>query len=265
MTQTTTFKYKKLVRSFALFLKGMGFDLRKLYALRRFPKFKKDYKDFKKLGGTITHHHMILTDFTDQAGKAKGHYFHQDLLVSSYIYQKKPVRHVDIGSRIDGFVAHVAAFRRIEVFDVRDLQFTGHRNIVFKKADMMGDLESQHGLTDSLSCLHTIEHFGLGRYGDPVDPQGYLKGFNNMLKMLKPSGNLYISFPIGVKNEVHFNAHRVFHPTDILGWALPHYSLQLERFDFVDDEGKLHKNIDLKNEKIDVNFGCGIYTFRKLH
>lgn len=226
--------------------------------------YKKHYEEFQKLGGNITHRHMILNDFTDQAGSAKGHYFHQDLLVASFIHRKNPVRHIDIGSRIDGFVAHVATYRPIEVIDVRDLEDTGHKNIVFTKADLMSDQKSQHETTDSLSCLHAIEHFGLGRYGDPIDPQGHIKGFNNILKMLKPSGTLYISFPIGIKNEVHFNAHRIFHPKDIFSWASDKDALRLERFDFVDDAGNLHQNIDLKKEKIDVKYGCGIYTFSKL-
>jgi hypothetical protein len=32
------------------------------------------------------------------------------------------------------------------------------------------------GYCDSLSCLHALEHFGLGRYGDPIDPRGHEKG-----------------------------------------------------------------------------------------
>ena len=53
---------------------------------------------------------------------------------------------------------------------------------------------------DSISCLHALEHFGLGRYNDPLDPNGHLKGFNNMVKMLKRGGKLYISFPIMKEN-----------------------------------------------------------------
>ena len=61
---------------------------------------------------------MLLQDYSDNAGQNKGHYFHQDLLVAKMIYDTKPRRHIDIGSRLDGFVAHVASFREIEVFDI---------------------------------------------------------------------------------------------------------------------------------------------------
>ena len=185
--------------------------------------------------------------------------------MASLIYKKNPTRHIDIGSRVDGFVAHVAAFRPIEVIDVRDLESTGHKNIIFTKADLMDDKNLPNQVTDSLSCLHVIEHFGLGRYGDALDPLGHKKGFNNMLKMLKNNGTLYISFPIARQNEVHFNAHRVFHPTDILNWPNDADSSRLERFDFVDDAGDLHQNIDLQKGIVDVAHGCGIYTFTKVH
>jgi hypothetical protein len=226
-------------------------------------KYESQYRGFQNLGGIITHRYPILSDWDDQAGAANGHYFHQDLLVASLIYIRKPIRHIDVGSRIDGFVAHVAAFRKIEIMDVRDLNNTGHENITFIKTDLMDENSVKDNITDSISCLHAIEHFGLGRYGDPLDPNGHIKGFNNILRMLSVGGTLYISFPIGKSNEVHFNAHRVFHPSDIFSWAEDAERISLVRFDYVDDTGKLHQNIELKNAILDVTYGCGIYTFKK--
>lgn len=255
----------KMVRPFARMLLNIGFDLRHLASLRRFPRYVSQYKEFQRLGGTITHTYSVLSDYDEQAGSGSGHYFHQDLLIASFIHNKSPVRHIDIGSRIDGFVAHVASFRKIEVMDVRDLKSTGHDNISFIKANLMNTDSAQSDIADSISCLHAIEHFGLGRYGDPIDPRGHLKGFNNLVRMLKQGGTLYISFPIGQSNEVHFNAHRVFHPKDILTWFEDGNSLRLERFDYVDDAGNLHQNVDLYATKLDVAWGCGIYTFKKFH
>ena len=242
----------------------IGLDMRKFLSLKNYLKYRSHKKQFQRLGGKITHSYLILSDFTDPAGTAKGHYFHQDLLVAQLIYQNNPRRHIDIGSRVDGFVAHVAAYRQIEVIDVRDLHDAGHKNIIFQKADLMDEKNSPTEITDSISCLHAIEHFGLGRYGDPLDPNGHIKGFNNILKMIEPKGYLYISFPIGRQNEVHFNAHRVFHPADILNWPNDNDSIILKRFDYVDDEGDLHQNVDIRKDTIEVAYGCGIYTFIKL-
>ena len=104
----------------------------------------------------------------------------------------------------------------------------------------------------------------MGRYGDPLDPEGHKKGFNNIVSMLKPHGLLYVSFPIGKTNETHFNAHRVFHPKDIFSWGPAASSLVLQRFDYVDDQGNLHQKVDLETSELNVRYGCGIYTFKKI-
>jgi len=212
-----------------------------------------------KAGGVISNIYPILRDFGTQAGIATGHYFHQDLLVATLIKQANPTRHIDVGSSIEGFVAHVASFREIEVLDIRPLQIAGHSQIRFVQSDLMRLDQSMVGICDSLSCLHAIEHFGLGRYGDPIDPNGHLKGFYNLSKMLQNGGTLYISFPIG-KPGVHFNAHRIFHPEDILDWSMNLF--QLIRFDYVDDKGNLHTNASLSSLPT-LTYGCGIYTIRK--
>ncbi|MCK8780204.1 DUF268 domain-containing protein [Rhizobium sp. NTR19] len=243
------------------FAKAVGWDLAVIKNYHHLPAFRRQRAEWLRQGGKITRKFMILGDYEDSAGTAKGHYFHQDLLVAGFVHASNPERHVDVGSRIDGFVAHVASFRPIEVFDVRPLPPTAHKNIVFRQADLMGECVTE--ITDSLSCLHTIEHFGLGRYGDPIDVDGHLKGIANLVAMVKKGGTLYISFPIGRNDEVHFNAHRVFHPTSILSYDVVRNSLALQRFDYVDDAGDLHLDVDLATNVPSVRYGCGIYTFRK--
>lgn len=231
-----------------------------LKRLKRIHRFFRDMAAFRKAGGAITAFYPILDDFTKQAGTATGHYFHQDLLVATLIKQANPSRHIDVGSSIEGFVAHVASYREIEVLDIRPLQISGHSQIRFVQSDLTRVDESLIGICDSLSCLHALEHFGLGRYGDPIDPNGHLKGFYNLSKMLQSGGTLYVSFPIG-KPGVHFNAHRIFHPKDILDWSKNLF--QLIRFDYVDDDGNLHPNASLTPLPI-LTYGCGIYTLRKI-
>lgn len=252
-----------LKRDLGIALLNLGLDPRKVGNLRNLSRFFNDRRAFEKAGGTISHNFPILQDYDDQAGSARGHYFHQDLLVASFIHAAAPDRHIDVGSRIDGFVAHVAAFRPIEVIDVRQLDDTGHPNIRFFKQDLMNPSDALVAIADSVSCLHAIEHFGLGRYSDPIDPRGHVMGFRNIWRMVKPGGRLYMGFPIGRQNEVHFNAHRVFHPQDIFNWADDLTSNMLERFDYVDDAGALHKQVDLFAGAVDVSHGCGIYSFRR--
>ena len=258
-----TFKLmlKSKLKSLYLNLLRFGVDLSVLISLKHYPRYRKDRKLWLQKNGKIDKNSMILNDYKDYAGSARGHYFHQDLLVASLIFQAKPKRHIDIGSRIDGFISAVASYREIEVIDIRPLNKSVHKNIIFKKEDFMNsNLKEQ---TDSVSCLHAIEHFGLGRYGDNIDCDGHIKGINNLVEILSGGGILYISFPIGSRDEVHFNAHRIFHPKSILGIKSIEEKMELIRFDWVDDDGNLHTKSNIENIGDNVKYGCGIYTFKK--
>jgi len=249
------------INSILLFL---GINITNIVKLRLFPFYLYQYLYFYYCGGRNTSFYPILNNLNENAGVAKGHYFHQDLLVASYIYNRNPTRHIDVGSRIDGFISHLACFRSVEIFDVRKLEEISYQNIKFVRKNLIETHNIETNITDSISCLHAIEHFGLGRYGDPIDPVGHIKGFNNLLTMLKKDGILYISFPIGVSNKVYFNAHRIFRPDDIFNWAYEKNSILLLRFDYVDDAGNVHKDIDLAKCNINSKYGCGIYTFKKI-
>jgi len=230
-------------------------------SVRNFPRFIRELFLWKKYGGKITHIYPILGDYQEESGSASSQYFHQDLLIASYIYEDNPIRHVDVASRVDGFVAHVASFREIEVYDVRKLNCV-HKNIIFRQVDFMNSSDKLK-TTDSLSCLHSLEHFGLGRYSDPINVNGLEDGVNNLIKMLKKSGKLYISVPIGLGDEVHFNAHRISHPETILKIKRVKQELELINFDYVDDNGDLHTNRDITEVIDKITYGLGIYTFKK--
>lgn len=100
----------------------------------------------------------IVNEKYAEAGEAKGHYFHQDLLIAQKIFDNKALKHVDIGSRIDGFVAHVAAFRTIELLDIRPIKNTIN-NIIFRQANLLNLPSELENYCDSISSLHVIEHF----------------------------------------------------------------------------------------------------------
>jgi len=208
----------------------------------------------------------VLNDRFSGSGSARGHYFHQDLLVARRIFLNNPVTHVDVGSRIDGFVAHVASFRPIEVLDIRPPVSNTIPNVIFKQADLTAPLDEKlENYCDSLSCLHALEHFGLGRYGDPVSYDGYLLGLNNLTKLLKTGGTLYLSVPIGPQ-RIEFNAHRVFSVSFLLECFSGKY--QIEQFSFVDDQGTLHENTPITDLEAKNNFhcvyGCGIFEMTKI-
>jgi hypothetical protein len=232
------------------------------------PSFIRDYRKFKrkltdKSEFPFSSFYPIMMEKKSDSGKMRGAYFHQDLLVARMIFENNPVRHVDIGSRIDGFVAHVAVFREIEVFDIRK-QTSTVKNIIFKQADFMQLAPDLIEYSDSISSLHAIEHFGLGRYGDPIDPNGHLKGIESMYKMLKPGGTFYFAVPMG-RQRIEFNAHRIFGLSYLLKILKDKFSI--EYFSYVDDAGDLYENVELIEDKIGnnygVDYGCAIFKLKK--
>lgn len=236
-------------------------------AMRGCLRYRKDRRLFREAAGddfAWGREMPILDEWSESSGHL-GAYFHQDLLAARWIYQQQPRRHVDVGSRLDGFVGHLAVFREVEVLDIRPQPHVV-RNIVFHQLDLMNDLPPEWvGCTDSLSCLHTIEHFGLGRYGDAIDPAGYLKGLAQMKRMVAPGGLLYLATPIGPQ-RIEFNAHRIFAAETVLGWFQEGW--EIERFAWLDDGEVMHEKNDLTTADVAGNFGCqaglGIVAARKV-
>jgi hypothetical protein len=193
---------------------------RLIRAIRDWPCYARERSAFRRMAGAGDmpwgRELPILGERNDPSGSL-GAYFHQDLTVARWIHEAKPRRHVDVGSRLDGFIGSLAVFREVEVIDIRP-QTETVRNVKFHQLDLMADLPAEWtNCTDSLSCLHTIEHFGLGRYGDEIDPTGHLKGIERLKAMIAPGGTLYLSTQIG-HERIEFNAHRVFAPATVLSW-----------------------------------------------
>jgi len=191
------------------------------------------------------------------AGSIGGHYFLQDVWAASKIFDSGNKSHVDIGSRIDGFIAHLLPFCSVEYVDIRPMK-SPFNKLVFKEGSILSLPYSDDSVA-SLSCLHVIEHIGLGRYGDEVDSIGHIKAAKELVRILKPGGKLYIGTPVG-KESLFFDAHRVFHVETVIEMFS---GLSLESFDFIDDKGtEIKSQIDYSAANAN-RFGCGLFVFRK--
>lgn len=253
-----------LIRIHWLLSAQFGVDILKLFrSVRGIPRYVRDLFRFRSAYSGRLEWLPCLHDWYEEGGATKNEYFWQDLLVARKIFAEKPVKHVDIGSRVDGFVAHVASFREIEVFDIRPIT-TSIPGILFKQADLMNPAEDFNDYCDSLSCLHALEHFGLGRYGDPIDPKGYESGIRNMARILCHGGTFYLSVPVGIE-RVEFNAQHVFNPNTIVELAKSN-QLVLREFALFSADGGMVES-DGTNEALigagNIRCGLGIFTFIK--
>lgn len=155
-----------------------------------------------------------IYDKDENAGSLE-HYFWQDLWASTLITENNPEIHYDIGSRIDGFIAHLACQKKkIVLIDIRPLEAKIKGvHFIQSNATTLENIENES--IGSLSALCSLEHFGLGRYGDPIDPDACFKSFESIQRVMESDGQIFISVPIGIEH-LEFNAHRVFYPSTIV-------------------------------------------------
>lgn len=246
-------------------LRNAGIQPRRIIAaIKACRRYVSDREHFKKMPSTDPFtwaRELPIFNEWDQSAGSLGAYFYQDQAVARWIHQAQPIRHVDVGSRIDGFIGSLSIFREVEVIDIR-VQPRKISNVHFHQLNLMDELpEKWIECTDSLSCLHTIEHFGLGRYGDPLDPDGYLKGLKQLKRMVKPGGRIYLSTPIGPQ-RIEFNAHRIFSPKTLLSWFQEEW--EIERCGVMDENDHLtESDITKPLESFNRNLGLGIIAARK--
>lgn len=184
--------------------------------------------------------HMLAPDYPilneDKQHDYDAHYIFHTAWAARVLAKSKPMKHVDIGSFLY-FSTILSAFLPIDFYDYRpiDVPVTG---LTVRHADVT-NLPFGDRSIESLSCMHVVEHIGLGRYGDPLDPDGDLKAMRELQRVIAPGGQLLFVVPVGTP-EIFFNAHRVYHPTQI--WEIFN---------------------ELQGEFVEITPGCGCFVFRR--
>jgi hypothetical protein len=260
----TTVIKRSLLRVHWILTAQLGINLQLIRAFVGLPRYLRDRRTFRANYDGNMQFMPCFHDRSAEGGNVRGEYFLQDLLVARMVFSANPQTHVDVGSRVDGFVANVASFREIEVFDIRPIS-TKIPGIRFVQADLMRPSDGRQGYCDSLSCLHALEHFGLGRYGDPIDPIGFEAGLANMAELVRKHGIFYLSVPIGIE-RVAFNANRIFDPLTIVSVAA-RSSLSVRRLTLVRQDGMVESSAlddgTLTNLATE-SYNLGIFVFEKI-
>jgi len=133
------------------------------------------------------------------------HYIYHPAWAARVLAQTKAPMHVDIGSTLH-FCTIASAFLPFKFYDYRPAEVELN-NLSSESADLLG-LPFDDNSINSLSCMHVVEHVGLGRYGDPFDPLGDKKAMDESSRVLAVGGNLRFVVPVG-QPKVMFNAHRI--------------------------------------------------------
>lgn len=184
------------------------------------------------------------------------HYVIQGWWATNRILAIRPSFHIDISSNVS-FVAQLAA-----VIPVRYYEFNPPTlclpNLERGSANLV-KLHFADASIECLSCLHVLEHIGLGRYGDSIDPGGMMIACAELSRCVKNNGYLLVSFPIGNK-RVEFNGQRITNPIEIYD-LFP--GMDVEEFSYVNDDGKFVENVGIESVG-SCNYGCGFFLLKKV-
>lgn len=123
--------------------------------------------------------------------------------------------HVDFGSHTYFAGIASAITSSFIYYDLRpiDMPLPG---LICLSADLT-NLRIDSNSQPSVSCMHVLEHVGLGRYGDAINPEGDLLAASELSRIVKPGGQLLIVEPINQTPRLSFNAHRLYSYQQVLG------------------------------------------------
>ena len=206
----------------------------------------------------------IITVYEDaeNAGFIDEHYFLMDIYFSRLIRKNAPRTHYDIGSRVDGFIAQLlSADIPVTMLDIRPLPVSID-GLSFIQTDATMLKEIPDNSLESISSLHAIEHFGLGRYGDLIDPDAWKKALSSIQNKVKTGGLFYLAVPVGRDNALYFNAHRVFDPRTIVEQLS---EMELVSFSYIKNYDVIAVDLNRFGAVCDEldKYECGLFCFEK--
>lgn len=183
------------------------------------------------------------------------HYVYHTAWAARKVRELNPQFHLDISSSLY-FCSILSAFIHTKFYDFRPAKLilsnldVGHLDLTKL------DLPTESVM--SLSCMHTVEHVGLGRYGDELDWNGDLKAINELKRVTAKGGSLIFVVPVG-RPRIEYNAHRVYSYDQIIYLFR---EFDIKEFALETDNGNFDINADPKTVPYQ-NFACGCFHFIK--
>ena len=203
-------------------------------------------------------HFPILGEDVAKSLDFDRHYLYHQAWAARILAKLCPKKHIDISSKFE-FGTIISAFIPFEYYEFRK------PNIIlddYSSNDMdIVNLPFQSDSVESISCMHVIEHIGLGRYGDTLDYNGDIKAINELIRVTAKDGNILFVVPVGGTSTICFNAHRIYTYRQIIE-LFPNCILQ--EFALIENNG--NNGLIRNATEQDVNketYGCGCFWFKK--
>ncbi len=227
--------------------------------------FIRDFLTFKKLSGqsgrrfsTRWKDRLLCLKDKKAQHDVEPHYTYHPAWAARVVAKINPEIHIDISSHLS-FCTIVSAFVPVKFYEYRKTNLTLD-NLTSESADLL-HLPFENESIQSISCMHVVEHIGLGRYGDTLDPDGDLKAIAELKRVLAIGGSLLLVVPIG-KPSIFFNAHRIYSYEQVMSYF---EELDLEEFSLITEDNERggllrHATGEMADQEI---YGCGCFWFKK--
>jgi len=238
-----------------------GYIEQKLITVQNYFLYRKEFRVFKATHGERfliqdSDKYPCLNDKNTKTSFDK-HYTYHTAWAARKLRDISPIEHIDISS-LTYFSTLVSAFIPVRFYDYRPEEIELD-NFSCEHADIT-QLPFDNDSIDSLSCMHVVEHIGLGRYGDPLDVDGDLKAIEELKRVVSIGGNLLFVVPIG-KAKIMFNAHRIYSYDQIINYFK---NFELLEFTLIPDQSNGGLIINATKEQADIQvYGCGCFMFKK--
>lgn len=226
--------------------------------------FRDEFNQFVQMSGHSTQrfelawreHKAYLADRTSNTDFDR-HYVYHTAWAARILAKVQPSVHIDISSTLY-FVGIVSAFMPVKFFDYRPAHLE-LSNLDCGHADLLA-LPFPDGSLLSISCMHVVEHVGLGRYGDSLNPDADRKAMSELQRVLAPGGTLLFVVPVG-RPRLVFNAHRIY----AFGQIMKEFpELELKEFTLVPDDPRKGLVVHASGALADSQqYGCGCFWYRR--
>ena len=242
-------------------IKNINYLITNLYKipnyLFQYYKFKKNININNKWNIKFTDMLPIL-DEDSSVMSFDSHYVYHTGWASRVLKEIGTSKLVDISSSIM-FCSAVSAFIKVEHYDIRKTDFNlpgiecGQENLL--------NLSFNNNSIECLSCMHVIEHVGLGRYGDEININDDKTAANELIRVLSKNGFLLVVLPLGERSKIRFNAHRIYTFEIVINMF---YGLTIKEFSFYNDTTNEFKKNALPSDILGSEYGCGCFVFQKI-